>query len=137
MRDPVVPPPTKSTSETGDQVLAMVRIQGLIVSGNYFTALRVKPVLGRGFLPEEDKTAHTHPVVVISYGLWQRRFGDDPGIVGKPLSLNSNTFTVVGIAPSEFNGTIAGGAPDVYVPLMMIGQVSSTTLSDRRTRSMV
>ena len=102
------------------------RIQGLIVSGNYFTVLGVRPALGRGFLPEEDKTASSHPVVVLGYGLWQRRFGGEPGIVGKSLSLNGNPFTVVGIAPSEFEGTIAGGAPDVYVPIMMMEQISTT-----------
>jgi len=101
------------------------RIQGLFVSGNYFTVLRVRPALGRGFLPEEDKTPSTHPVVVIGYGLWQRRFGGDPGIVGKPLSLNGHPFTVVGIAPSEFNGTVAGGAPDAYVPIMMMPQLAT------------
>ncbi|MPY88819.1 MAG: FtsX-like permease family protein [Luteitalea sp.] len=104
------------------------RIQGLIVSGNYFTALRLRPALGRGFLPEEDKTASTHPVVVIGYGLWQRRFGGDPGIVGKSVSLNARPFTVVGVAPSAFNGTVAGGAPDVYVPIMMMMQMTTSPI---------
>ncbi|MGH9934684.1 MAG: ABC transporter permease, partial [Blastocatellia bacterium] len=80
--------------------------------------------LGRGFLPEEDKTPGTHPVVVLGYGLWQRRFDADPGVVGKAVSLNGYLYTVVGIAPSEFTGTIAGSRPDVYVPLMMWGRVA-------------
>jgi macrolide transport system ATP-binding/permease protein len=100
------------------------RIQGTIISGNYFTALRVQPALGRGFLPEEDKTRGSHPVVVLSYGLWQRRFGADPGLVGKAVNLNGVNFTVVGVAPPEFTGTVPGIAPDVYVPVMMQGQVS-------------
>jgi macrolide transport system ATP-binding/permease protein len=100
------------------------RIQGMLVSGNYFTALRVRPVLGRGFLPGEDKTRGSHPVVVLGYGLWQRRFAADPALVGKTVNLNGSRFTVVGIAPSEFRGTIPGIAPDVYVPIMMQGQVS-------------
>jgi macrolide transport system ATP-binding/permease protein len=118
------------------------RVQGLIVSGNYFTALRVQLALGRGFLPEEDETASTHAVVVIGYGLWQRRFGGDPGIVGKSLSLNATPFTVVGIAPSMFEGTVAGSAPDVYVPIMMMGQIStspfdrSNLLSGPRSRTL-
>jgi macrolide transport system ATP-binding/permease protein len=102
------------------------RIQGLIVSGNYFTVLRVRPALGRGFLLEEDKTANTHPVVVIGYGLWQQRFGADPGLVGRTVSLNAYPYTVVGIAPSGFNGTVAGGAPDAYVPLMMMGRIATS-----------
>ncbi len=100
------------------------RVQGMIVSGNYFTALRVQPALGRGFLPEEDKTRGSHPVIVISYGLWQRRFGADPALVGKAVNLNGYSFTVVGIAPPEFTGTIPGSVPDVYVPVMMQGLVS-------------
>jgi macrolide transport system ATP-binding/permease protein len=102
------------------------RIQGLIVSGNYFTVLRVRPALGRGFLPEEDKTASTHPVVVIGYGLWQRRFGADPGLVGRTVSLNAYPYTVVGIAPPGFNGTVAGSAPDAFVPLMMMGRIATS-----------
>jgi len=100
------------------------RIQGLIVSGDYFTALRVQPAPGRGFLPEEDKTRGTHPVIVLSHRLWRRRFGADPALVGKRVNLNGYSFTVVGIAPPEFAGTIPGSAPDVYVPVMMQGLVS-------------
>jgi macrolide transport system ATP-binding/permease protein len=100
------------------------RILGMSVSGNYFSALRVRPAVGRGFLPEEDKTANTHPVVVLSHGLWRRRFGADPGVIGKAVTVNGYPFTVVGIAPPEFTGTIAGTVPDVYVPLMMQARVS-------------
>jgi predicted permease len=100
------------------------RVQGMIVSGNYFTVLRLRPALGRGFLPEEDKTPGTHPVVVLGNALWQRRFDADPGVVGKAVILNGYPYIVVGIAPSEFTGTIAGSRPDVYVPVMMMRQVA-------------
>ena len=100
------------------------RVQGMIVSGNYFNVLRVQPALGRGFLPEEDKTPGTHPVVVLGYGLWQRRFDADPGVVGKTVNLNEYPYVVVGITPPEFTGTIAGSRPDVYVPVMMMRQVA-------------
>ncbi|MBI2688555.1 MAG: ABC transporter permease [Acidobacteria bacterium] len=106
------------------------RIQGMIVSGNYFTMLHVRPALGRGFLPEEDKIPGTHPVVVLSYGLWERRFGADPGVVGKAINLNDYRFAVVGIAPPEFSGTIAGSRPDVYVPIIMLGQVLPSSNPD-------
>jgi len=95
------------------------RASGLIVSGNYFTALGVTPALGRTFLPEEDRTWGTHPVAVVSYGLWQRRFGADPKLVGRTIKINGSDFTVVGVAPPEFTGVVRGAAPDVYVPLMM------------------
>ncbi len=59
------------------------RVWGYLVSGNYFDVLGVKPMLGRAFLPEEDQTPDSHPVVVLSYGCWQKRFGSDPSIVGR------------------------------------------------------
>src|SRR5499426_3483588 len=95
------------------------RVVGQIVSGNYFATLGVRPALGRFFLPEEDRTPGTHPVIVISHGLWQRRFGADPAAIGKTISLNGYRYTVVGVAPSEFTGTTRGTINDVYVPIMM------------------
>jgi putative ABC transport system permease protein len=95
------------------------RLIGQIVSGNYFTTLGVRPALGRFFLPEEDLTPGTHPVIVISHGLWRRRFGGDPAVIGKTVSLNNYRYTVVGVAPSEFTGTTRGTVNDVYVPIMM------------------
>jgi predicted permease len=94
------------------------RVIGQIVSGNYFTTLGVRPALGRFFLPEEDLTPGTHPVIVISHGLWRRRFGGDPAVIGKTVSLNNYRYTVVGVAPSEFTGTTRGTVNDVYVPIM-------------------
>ncbi len=99
------------------------RVIGQIVSGNYFATLGVRPALGRFFLPEEDRTPNTHPVIVISHGLWRRRFGADPALVGKTVSLNGYRYTVVGVAPSEFTGTTRGTVNDVYVPMMMQAQV--------------
>jgi len=101
------------------------RVIGQIVSGNYFAALGVRPALGRFFLPEEDRTPGTHPVIAISHGLWQRRFGGDPAVIGKTVSLNNNRYTVVGVAPSEFTGTTRGVVNDVYVPIMMQVQPGS------------
>src|SRR5438132_3100071 len=81
------------------------RVWGTVVSWNYFDVLGVPPALGRGFLPEEDQTPGSHPVVVLSYGCWQKRFGSDPSIVGRTISLNNVVFTVVGVAPKGFIGT--------------------------------
>ncbi|MFB0554787.1 MAG: ABC transporter permease [Phycisphaerae bacterium] len=102
------------------------RISGAVVSGNYFSVLGLEPTRGRFFLPEEDRTPGSHPVVVLSYGLWQRRFGSDPNIVGKTVTLNGHTFTVVGIATRGFRGIGLGSSSDVWVPLMMYAQVIPT-----------
>jgi predicted permease len=93
------------------------RVGGLRVSGNYFSAIGVAPALGRGFLPEEERAAGAAPVAVLSYGLWQRRFGADPAVVGREITLNGQGCMVVGVAPAEFSGTIRGAAPDIYVPI--------------------
>ena len=98
------------------------RVTGQIVSGNYFAVLGVRPAIGRFFLPEEDRTPGSHPVVVTSHGLWRRRFAADPAVIGKAVSLNNYRYTVVGVAPSEFTGTTRGTVNDVYVPMMMQAQ---------------
>jgi macrolide transport system ATP-binding/permease protein len=98
------------------------RVTGQIVSGNYFSALGVRPARGRFFLPEEDRTPATHPVVVISHGLWRRRFAADPAVIGKTVILNGYRYTIVGVAPSEFTGTTCGVVSDLYVPTMMQAQ---------------
>jgi len=94
-----------------------------VVSGNYFDVLEVKAVSGRTFLPDEDKTPDTNPVVVISYASWKRDFGGDPELVGKMISLNRHDYAVVGIAPKDFTGTDLGGGPDMWVPMMMHAQI--------------
>ncbi len=98
------------------------RILGTIASGNYFSVLGVRAAEGRTFTREEDETPEAAPVVVVSHGLWQRRFGSDPSLVGKTVTLNGHPFTVVGIAPPQFTGTLQGIAPDVWVPINMNAQ---------------
>jgi predicted permease len=95
------------------------RIYGEIVTGNYFDVLKVKPALGRGFLEEEDRTVGASPVVVLSNGLWRRRFNSDPAIIGKGISLNSHPYTVVGIMPENFGGASLVSPPDLWLPMMM------------------
>ncbi len=95
------------------------QIGGQMVSASYFDALGVEFDLGRGFLPDEDDTPGTHPVVVLSYNFWTRRFGQDQSIVGKTVTMNRQAMTVVGVAPEGFIGTFAIGNPDFWVPTMM------------------
>ena len=94
-------------------------VPAAIVSGNYFSVLGVEPARGRFFLPEEDQNPNTDAVAVISYTLWQNRFAGDPNLVGKTITINARSFTVVGVAPERFGGSNVGLAPDVWVPLMM------------------
>ena len=83
---------------------------GSIVSANYFDAIGVHPMLGRGFESGEDVGSDSHPVVVISYQLWRNRFKGDPGIIGKTQRLNNVLHTIVGVAPEGFYGTFVGRA---------------------------
>ncbi|HEX6730360.1 MAG TPA: ABC transporter permease [Pyrinomonadaceae bacterium] len=98
-------------------------IWGQVVSGNYFDVLRVTPVMGRAFLPEEDRTPGSHPVVVISHSLWQRRLGSDPQIIGKTVELNGRSYNVIGVAPPTFKGSKFALALDFWVPLMMVEEL--------------
>ena len=93
------------------------QIPAQVVSGNYFSLLGAPPALGRGFLPEED--LKPTPVVVVSHGFWERSLGSDRAVVGRTLSLNRMPFTVVGVAPEGFTGTLLGGGPAVWMPMSM------------------
>jgi predicted permease len=99
------------------------RVWGYLASGNYFDVLGVRPAAGRFFLPEEDRTLGSHPVAVLSHAAWQRRFGSDPSIVGRTITLNGRAFTVVGVAPEGFVGTEVAYAPEVWVPMMMVKEI--------------
>ena len=112
------------------------RVWAGIVSGNYFDVLGVKPLIGRMFLPEEDRTPNTHPVAVIGYGLWQRRFGGDPNVVGRKITLNERDFTIIGVTPKDFGSPFAGLALDVWTPVMMKDYVARPhfSLTDRGSR---
>ena len=121
-----------SLSDSGDTE----RISGVLVSGNYFDTLGVKAALGRTFLPDEDATPGTHPVAVLSYGLWQRRFGSDPHILSKTIGLNGVTFGVVGVAPAEFTGMERGSSPEIYVPMMMENEAMPSWSNALNSRNM-
>jgi len=102
---------------------ATERQQALLVSGNYFRMLGVDAALGRAFGEHEGVEIDDAPVIVLSHGLWSRRFGADPQILGRTVTVNGKPFTIVGVAPREFIGTTRGRVPDLYVPLTMYGQL--------------
>jgi putative ABC transport system permease protein len=109
------------------------RVWGYEVSGNYFDVLGVQAIKGRTFSPEEDRTRLSHPVVVISYGSWQRRFGGDPDVIGKDVLLNNHPFKIIGIAPQTFKGTELVYTPELWVPVSMLewAEPGSTWLDKR------
>ncbi len=92
-----------------------------LVSGNYYSVLGVSAIAGRTF--DEDADRNPSPVAVISYAFWKRRFGMDPGVVGRAFRLNRTVFTIVGVTPPEFFGVAVGESPDVAFPLTMDGEV--------------
>jgi predicted permease len=94
-------------------------VMGQFVMGNFFDVLGVPMAQGRTFAPEEDRTPDTHPVVVVSYDFWQRRFGGDPQLVGRRVKFNNQSFTVIGIAAEGFVGTDVPLRTEVWVPIMM------------------
>jgi macrolide transport system ATP-binding/permease protein len=124
---------TGTTLSIGDRA---ERTTGSIVSANYFDAIGVPPMLGRGFLPGEDTGQSAHPVAVISYQLWQGRFRGDPQIVGKTQRLNGVMHIIVGVAPEGFYGTFVGWGMNFWVPASMedIFESGGYKLEDRGAR---
>jgi len=96
------------------------RINGMLVSGNYFQVLGLVPAAGRFFVPDEDRDPGAHPVVVLGHGLWSRRFGSDSGIVGTDITVNGRRFMVVGVAPAGFVGIQLGEPAELFMPLAMV-----------------
>ncbi len=101
------------------------RRRALLVSGNYFAMLGIDAALGRTFAPNEGVEIDDAPVVILSHRLWQGGFGADPQVIGRKVTVNSRSFTVIGVAPREFAGTTRGLAPDLYLPITMYGQLTS------------
>jgi len=124
---------TGTTLSIGDRA---ERAPGSIVSANYFDAIGVHPMLGRGFERGEDSGRNAHPVTVISYQMWQERFHGDPAIVGKTQVLAGLPHTIVGVAPQGFYGTFVGYAFQFWVPASMQTQFDAGVykLEDRGAR---
>jgi predicted permease len=122
-----------TTLSIGDRAESSI---GQIVSANYFDALGVHPLLGRGFLPEDDFGRNAHPETVISYRTWKDRFSGDPDIVGKTQRLNGIQHTIVGVAPEGFFGTFVGYAMQFWIPASMeeVFETGGYKLEDRSAR---
>lgn len=99
------------------------KLWGFTVSGNYFEVLGVNATLGRVIQPEDDRMAGAHPVTVLSDSCWRRRFGADPGVIGKNVIVNGKGYTVIGVAPRGFYGTEVIVAPEMWFPMAMQEQI--------------
>jgi len=113
-------------------------IGGQLVTGNYFQVLGVDAALGRTFTPAEDATLGASPVMVISTGLWKRAFNSDPTIVGKAVTLNGFTFTVIGVMPPAFKGLQTLGNVNFWAPLatheqLVTGETARTFYTARNS----
>lgn len=102
------------------------RTRADLVSGTYFDVLGLRPAAGRLFAASDDVTPGNHPVVVLSYGYWQRRFGGDPSVVGRNVRINASSMQVVGVAPAGFRGMEVGQEALAFVPLAMKRSVTPT-----------
>lgn len=116
------------------------QVWGETVSGNYFDVLGVPAYRGRTFVSEEDLVPGRNPVVVVSYGLWQRRFNSDPSLPGKTVTINNQELTVVGIAPPQYTGMLRGLASEVWIPMMMMPLLepkSGQAMLSRQSRGLI
>ena len=108
-------------------------VAGQVVTGNYFSVLGVNALLGRILTLEDDKVPQGHPVAVISYAYWQRRFGKDPEVLGKTITINLTPFTIIGVTPPEFFGLQVGRSAEISVPMTMHSLIGSgAKLSERK-----
>ena len=125
--------PTPLTLMTNGQA---ERVSSELVSGNYFDVLGVHALVGRTFTPDDDKVPAGHPVVILSHNYWTRRFGADPAVLNRAITLNGLPMTIVGVTPPGFYGITVGDNPDVMVPVMMKAQMTPTwdDLLNRRSR---
>jgi predicted permease len=119
---------------TSSKTLPQVRY-GVIASGNFFDVIDVRPVLGRAFLPEEDKVPGRDPVVVLAYDFWQKELAKDPEVIGRALRIKGIDFTVIGVAPESFTGVEQYFRPSFYVPAMMLQRLNADTVNALENRS--
>ena len=96
---------------------------GYEVTGNYFDALGIHPYLGRFFHDADEHGPNSAPYLVISYAYWHSNFQDDRGVVGRVVQVNKHPFTILGVAPPEFSGTLVFFFPDFWAPMVEQEQV--------------
>src|ERR1700733_6131937 len=113
------------------------RAKAELVSGTFFDVLGVTTAIGRPFTPDDDKTPHGHPLVILSYNYWRERFAAKPDVIGSTILVNNVKMTVVGVAQAGFNGVELGDPPSIFVPMMMQLEImpgNKDMLTNRRNR---
>jgi hypothetical protein len=115
--------------DTGDNPSSAT---GYATSGNYFDVLRTRPYLGRFFHSSDEHGRNSAPYLVLSYAYWHSRFQDDPGVVGRVVRLSKHPFTIIGVAPPDFRGTVLFVSPDFFMPIVNQEQVNGENLLDAR-----
>ncbi len=99
-------------------------ITGFATSGNYFDVLGIQPYLGHFFHGSDERGPNSAPYVVLSYAFWHSHFQDDRGVIGRVIRVDQHPFTIIGVAPPEFLGTLMFGSPDFYMPMVNQEQVT-------------
>ena len=115
--------------DTGDNPSSAT---GYATSGNYFDVLRIQPYLGRFFHSSDEHGRNSAPYLVLSYAYWHSHFQDDPGVVGRAVRLSKHPFTIIGVAPPDFRGTVLFVSPDFFMPIVNQEQVNGENLLDAR-----
>jgi MacB-like periplasmic core domain len=107
-------------------------VWGMETSGNYFDALQIQPYLGRFFHASDEHGPGSAPYIVLSYAYWHGHFHDDRGVVGRTVQINKHPFTILGVAPPEFRGTLVFVSPNFFVPMVNQEQIEGWSgLNDR------
>ncbi len=110
---------------------------GFATTGNYFDVMRVHPYLGRFFHSSDERGSDSAPYIVLTYAFWHSRFQDDQGVVGRQVRLDQHPFTVIGVAPPGFQGTLLFIAPDFFMPIVNQEELGMDKLNDRGTEHSV
>jgi predicted permease len=108
------------------------RATGYATSGNYFDVLRMEPYLGRFFHSSDEHGPNSAPYLVLSYAYWHSHFQDDRGVLGRTVRVNKHPFTIIGVAPPEFRGTVFFVSPDFFMPIVNQEQVNGENLLESR-----
>ncbi len=109
----------------------------VLVTGNYFDGLRLQPYLGRLFHPSDEHGANSAPYIVLTHAYWHAHFQDDRGVVGRIVQVNKHPFTIVGVAPAEFHGTLVFFSPDFFVPMVNQEQLEGKNALNERGKRWV